>query len=86
MHLDNGQVGCLDTKGFETDFTIAPLQNQRFSSTNASWLLNTRKDVMKICIVTKILVGKGLSSDGVVGVAMGTVFQEIRPGAGFKTR
>ena len=28
---------------------------------------------------------KGLSNDGVVGVARGTVFQEIRPGASFKT-
>ena len=28
---------------------------------------------------------KGLSNDG-IEVAAGTVFQEIRPGAGFKTR
>ena len=30
------------------------------------------------------LVCKGLSNDD-VGVARGTIFQEIRPGAGFKT-
>ena len=30
-------------------------------------------------------VCKGLSNDGVGGVARGTVFQEIRPEAGFKT-
>ena len=28
---------------------------------------------------------EGLSNDGVVGVARGTVFEEIRPGAGFRT-
>ena len=35
-------------------------------------------------IFTCFLLSKGLLNDD-VGVARGTVFQEIRPGAGFKT-
>ena len=38
---------------------------------------------MKKNILTYFLVRKGLSTDD-VGVARGTVFQEIRPGADFK--
>ena len=39
---------------------------------------------MKKNILKHFLVCIGLSNDD-VGVARGTVFQEIRPGAGFKT-
>ena len=39
---------------------------------------------MKKIILKQFLVCKGLSGDD-VGVARGTVFQKIRPGAGFKT-
>ena len=67
-----------------TDSTIAPPQNQRFSLTNVSWLLDTRKDDMKNTIFIYFLVCKGQSNDDVVG-ARGTVFQEIRPGAGLET-
>ena len=69
---------------FGTDSTIAPPKNQRFSLTNVSWLLDTRKDDMKNTIFMYFLVCKGRSNDDVVG-ARGTVFQEIRPGAGLKT-
>ena len=31
----------------QTDSTIAPPQNRRFSLTNVSWLLDTRKDALK---------------------------------------
>ena len=39
---------------------------------------------MKNTIFIYFLVGKGLSNDD-VGEARGTVFQKIRPGAGFET-
>ena len=39
---------------------------------------------MKRNILKHVLVCEGLSNDD-VGVARGIVFQEIRPGAGFKT-
>ena len=67
-----------------TDSTIAPPQNQRFSLTNVSWLLDTRKDAMKRISACITFVCGGLSNDD-VRVVRGTVFQEIRPGAGFKT-
>ena len=38
----------------------------------------------KMCLRFYFLIFKGLSNDD-VRVARGTVFQEIRPGAGFKT-
>ena len=40
---------------------------------------------MKKNIFMYLLVCKGLPNDGVGGVARGAVFQEIRPGVGFKT-
>ena len=61
-----------------------PKKNQRFSSTNVSGLLDTRKDTVERKISTCFLVCKGLSIDD-VGVSRDTVFQEIRPGAGFET-
>ena len=67
-----------------TDSTIAPPLNQRWSLTNDSWLLDTRTDTTEIGVSTYFLVCKGLSIDD-VGVSRDTVFQEIRPGAGFET-
>ena len=58
-----------------------PRQNQRLSLTNVSWLLEGCYDRN---IVTYFLVGEELSNDD-VEEARGTVIQEIRPGAGFKT-
>ena len=46
-------------------------------------LFHKKNDVMQKASVTYFLVCRGLSNDG-VGVARGTAFQEIRPGAGFK--
>ena len=54
-----------------TDSTIAPPPNQLFSSTNVSWLLDTRKELK-----TKhpyIFCAKGLSIDD-VGVTKGTPY------------
>ena len=49
-------------------------------------MLDTRKYgmIFEKYIFTCFLLSKGLLNDD-VGVARGTVFQEIRPGAGFKT-
>ena len=63
--------------------TIDTPKNQRVFLTNVSWLLDTRKDAMK-SISSYVLVREGLLADD-VGVAKGTVFQEIRPRAGFKS-
>ena len=62
----------------------SPLTNQRFSSTNVLWLLDTRKGAIKKWSPCVLLFCKGPSNDD-VGVARGTVFQEVRPGAGFKS-
>ena len=43
-----------------------------------------QEDAMKTCTFKRFLVCKGLSNDD-VGRARGTVFQDIQPGAGFKT-
>ena len=67
-----------------TDSTIAPPSNQRWSLTNDSWLLDKRTDTTENGVSTYFLVCKGLSIDD-VGVSRDTVFQEIRPGAGFET-
>ena len=43
-----------------------------------------RKDTIQNKVSTYFLVCRGVSIDG-VGVSRDTVFQEIRPGAGFET-
>ena len=63
--------------------TPPPPQNQRFCLTNVSWLLDTRKNAKRTTVFKYFFVCKGLSKND-VGVTMGTVFQEIRPGVGFK--
>ena len=69
-----------------TDSTIVLPQNQRFPLTNVSWLLDKRKGTIeKKSVHTIFLVCKGLTIDDVGGVSRDTVFQEIRPGAGFET-
>ena len=69
-------------KLLRTGSTIAPPpQNQRFSLTNVSGLLDTRKDTLETKVSTYFLVCKGLSIDD-VGMSRDTVFQEIRPGVG----
>ena len=72
------------TQAVTTDSRIARPQNQLFFLTKFLWLLDTRKDAIKNRIFTYFLVCKGRSNDD-VGGARGTEFQEIRPGAGFKT-
>ena len=67
-----------------TDSTIAPRPNQRFSLTNVSWLLDTKKEIIENKVSIYFLVCKGLSIDD-VGVSRDNVFQEIRPGGGFET-
>ena len=59
---------------------IALPPNQRFSLTNVSWILDTRKDVRdeKNIFLGIFLFAKGLSKDD-IGVARGTVSQKIRP-------
>ena len=54
-----------------------------FFSTSVSWLPDTRKDAFKKDIFIHNVACKGLSNDG-IGVARGTVVQEIRAGAGLK--
>ena len=62
----------------------SPPQNQRFSLANVSWLLDTRKDTVEKNVFICFLVCKGLKID-TVGGSRDTVFQGIRPGAGFET-
>ena len=50
-------------------------------ATNVSWLLDTRKDTIEKRVPIYFLGCKGLLIDD-VEVSRGTVFQEIRPGAG----
>ena len=52
-----------------------------------SWVLDRHEEGCheKKSIFTCVLVCTGLSNDDVGVVARGTVFQDIRPGAGFKT-
>ena len=50
-----------------------------FLNDGASWLLDTRKDVIKKSVFMYFLVCKGPSNDD-VGVARSTVFQEMRGG------
>ena len=66
-----------------TGSTVAPPPNQRFSLTNVSWLLGGTKSANKKKVSTYFLLCKGLSNKD-VGVARGTVSQEVRPGAGFR--
>ena len=66
---------------------IAPRQNQRFSSRNVSWPVDSRNDALSkifLHIYIVLFAKEGLSNDD-VGVARVTVSQEIRKGAGFKT-
>ena len=71
-----------------TDSTIPPppwKKKQRFPLTNVSGLLAKRKDnIDKRKRPYVSCVHKGLSNDD-VGVSRDTVFQEMRPGAGFET-
>ena len=73
---------------YKTDSTMAPPKTSDFlSRTFHSGLLDTtRKDDIierKLSTHMHFLVCKGLSIDD-VGVSRDTVFQEIRPGAGFE--
>ena len=68
----------------KTDSTIAPPQNQRFSKTDVSRMLDTRKDARKAILSLYVLVCNGLSDDD-VGVARDAVSEENWPGASFKT-
>ena len=45
------------------DSTIAPPKIRRFSSTNVSWLLDTRKDTIENKVSIYFVVRKGLSID-----------------------
>ena len=67
----------------QTDSTIAPRKTSDFRLTNVSWLLDTSKDTIENKVFIYILVCKGLSIKD-VGVSRDTVFQDIRPGAGFQ--
>ena len=67
-----------------TDSTIVPPKHQRFSLTDVLRLLDTGKDASNKTFPYISLFCKGLSNDD-VGVSMYTVFQDIRPEAGFKT-
>ena len=68
-----------------TDSTIASPQKNTTTFFNERFVADRHKKECHEKVSSKcILVCKGLSNDG-VGVASGTVFQEIRPGAGFKT-
>ena len=54
--------------------------------TNVSWLLDMRKVAVKsrspyLCVFLFAMDYRTMAS----GLARGTVFQEVRPGAGFKT-
>ena len=71
--------------GGGTDYsTIAPPKtSDLLQRTFHGWLLDTKKDDMKNTIFISFLVCKERS---VVGGARVTVFQEIRPGAAFRTR
>ena len=63
------------------------LQNQRDSLTNVSWLFDTRKDALmnkQNPFRAFPCMQRTIERDG-VGATTGTVFQDIRPGAGFKT-
>ena len=71
-----------------TDSSIAPLQNQRFSLTDVSCLLDTRNGYYNIERKVSIyfLVCKKVYRSTTSGrVSRDTAFQEIRPGAGFET-
>ena len=69
----------------KTDSTIAPPKTSDFLLTDVSWLLGTRTpDPIENRVFLWFLVCKSLSIDG-VGVSRDTVFQEVRPEAGFET-
>ena len=76
--------GKANTKTPRTDSTIAPPKNQRFSSTNVSWLLDAREGATKNIYSSIILFAKDYTTM-TSGVARGTVIQEMQPGAGFET-
>ena len=71
-----------------TDSTIDSPQNQLFCLTNERFVAARHKEVcIEKSLFVHVFVCKGLSNDD-IGVARGTVFQEIGPGAlpaGFKT-
>ena len=69
----------------ETDSTIAPPQNQVFSLTGVSWLLDTKEGAIKQIFQHVFLLAKDYRTMRSGWVARGTVFQETRPRAGFKT-
>ena len=77
-----GDPWAKSTKLMGTDFTTAPPENQRFSLTDVSWLLDTRKDTIENKVSMYFLSCKGRSIDD-VEVSRDTVFQEVRLGAGF---
>ena len=67
------------------EYSSLPKPAINFLFTNVSWLLDAREDAMKnIPSYILLFAKKGLSNDD-FGVARVTVFQEIRPGSGFKT-
>ena len=68
------------------DSTIAPPQNQRFSSKSVSWPLHTRKDAMKNMSSRIGLFAKDYHTINGVWVGRSTALREVRPGAGFKAR
>ena len=68
-----------------TDSTIAPPQNQRYSLTNVSRLLDKKKYTIEKEAPMWYFVCKGLSIDDVRVSRDIAVFQEKRPEAGFET-
>ena len=71
--VEVGREVTHSSRSVVTDSTHSPLKKQRFFLTGVSWLLDTRKDYMKN---TNLLIFL---------LARGTVFQDVRPGAGFET-
>ena len=71
-------------KEVQIDSTIAPPQTGDFLKRTRRGAARYEEGCYEKYIFTYVLVRAGLSTDD-VGVAKGTVFQEIRPSAGFKT-
>ena len=99
-HLDRDGLVCAgETKGESctristrhqnynavvTDSTMAPPKNRRFSSTNERFIAaRHERGCYEKSIFKHFHASKGLSND-YVGAARGIIFQEIRPGDGFK--
>ena len=68
----------------ERFYDNSPPQNQRYSSTNVSWLLDTSKDTIETEVSKPFLVCKRVLIDD-IGVSRDTILQETRPGAGVET-